>query len=242
MKDNNFAKLSTVQPGSFGPLIELVWRRTYDGSVPELTNLAITRRAQVLAEALSSNQMGYAVNGQSAAAAIRVTWDHSKSEERLYEFCSLAQAAAERIGIHRKTAVQLVGTIQEFEDNIHEHSHRSASGLVAFSASKGEFEFVVADEGVGVLKSLQSSAAHLGIGTHSDALLGVAVDGLTRHGAGSGHGGGFRQLYVSLYSLNSTIRLRTGNAILVIDGQRKETELRDSLNIPGFIISTACFA
>ena len=45
-----------------------------------------------------------------------------------------------------------MGALGELQDNVFEHSGRPDSGLVAYGASTGAFEFVVADAGRGVLR------------------------------------------------------------------------------------------
>ena len=62
----------------------------------------------------------------------------------------------------------------ELQDNVFEHSGRPESGVVAYAASNGAFEFVVADAGRGVLASLRENPEFAGL-ADSGAALRVAV-------------------------------------------------------------------
>ena|SRR5260221_9367455 len=67
-----------------------------------------------------------------------------------------AQQAAVASGFHRRVAAQLIGAIGEMWSNIYEHCGASTTGLIAFKATPGIFEFVVSDRGMGALNSLRA--------------------------------------------------------------------------------------
>lgn len=62
-----------------------------------------------------------------------------------------------------RSMTPVIGAMRELEDNAHLHSRRAQDGLVAFRGTVDEFEFVVADSGIGVLQGLREAPryAHL---------------------------------------------------------------------------------
>jgi hypothetical protein len=104
-------------------------------------------------------------------------------------------------------------------DNIYLHSDRSETGLAAFLARSGYFEFGVLDRGMGVLRSLQSCDQYARLQDHGDALEIALTDGCSRFGPNSKHGHGFRSLFIGLSNLNGALRFRTGDHALTIDGR-----------------------
>jgi hypothetical protein len=53
-----------------------------------------------------------------------------------------ARKGAETVGFPVATAQSLAAAIREMESNVHEHSDRAATGIIAFQARAGDFEFV----------------------------------------------------------------------------------------------------
>ena len=62
-----------------------------------------------------------------------------------------------RGGLTKGLVGGLMGALGELQDNVFEHSGRPESGVVAYAANNGAFEFVVADGGRGVLASLREN-------------------------------------------------------------------------------------
>jgi anti-sigma regulatory factor (Ser/Thr protein kinase) len=127
-----------------------------------------------------------------------------------------AQKAAVAAGFSNTVAGQLVGALVAMQSNIYEHSEASQSGLLAFRAVAGVFEFVVADRGIGVLESLRSGVAHAGLIDHGTALEVTLTEGCSRFGDGIGRGMGFRPLFVGLANLRGELRFRSGDHALII--------------------------
>jgi anti-sigma regulatory factor (Ser/Thr protein kinase) len=154
-----------------------------------------------------------------------------------------AQKAAVAGGFPKKIAGWLVGGIVEMQTNIYEHSEAPQSGLVAFRAGRGVFEFVVADHGIGVLESLRSAPAHFGLTDHGAALELALTDGCSRHGDGIGRGMGFRPLFVGLANLQSKLRFRSGDHALTINGDHPSLMTARLAQKPygrGLFISVRC--
>jgi hypothetical protein len=112
-----------------------------------------------------------------------------------------------------------------------------------FKASAGLFEFVVADWGVGVLRSLQSCPEFRALDSHARALELTLTDGVSRYGTSAGHGHGFRPLFTGLANLNGTLRFRSGDHALTVEGNNFGTipwKLAQKVPIKGFCASISC--
>lgn len=154
-----------------------------------------------------------------------------------------AQRAATSVGFSRSTAQQLVGALGELVDNIYEHSDASKSGLAAFKAGQGVFEFVVCDRGIGVLQSLRTCPDHANLHDHGDALRLTLTEGVSRFGPNAGRGKGFRPLFVGLANLWGSLRFRSGDHALTIDGQGPAlitAKTAQKPPLPGFFASVVC--
>jgi hypothetical protein len=211
--------------GDVGPLLEL--RHLFlDGRLPQLESIlkGMSSAAVDLFAALQQGERRL----WTCPATKRIGFFRTSSSEddvsNAYEFGTAAQRAAVDVGFSKLVSGQLVAAILEMVDNIYLHSTIPESGLVAFHARPGYFEFAV-DRGIGILKSLQQSADFARLSDHGDALQFALTDGCSRFGADSKHGHGFRPLFIGLSNLNGTLRFRTGDHALTIDG-------RDPISIP----------
>jgi hypothetical protein len=151
--------------------------------------------------------------------------DRNDDQPTIFRFCSAAQRAAIAAGFTKGVARQLAAALGEMLDNIYLHSKMSATGLAVFETHARKFEFVVADGGIGILRSLKESDEYSGLLDHGDALQIALTDGCSRFGNGSNHGHGFSPLFVGLSNLKGSLRFRSGDHALTIDG-------RDPKNIP----------
>ncbi len=154
-----------------------------------------------------------------------------------------AQQAAVRVGFPAKVAYQFAGALGELHSNIYDHSEEPETGVLAFHATPGAFEFVVADRGIGVLKSLTSCPEHALLNDHGDALQLALTEGGSRYRSGTRHGHGFRPIFVGLGNFNGSLRFRSGDHALSIEGRdpkrmpwRKATKPA----ISGFFASISC--
>ena len=128
-------------------------------------------------------------------------------------------------------------------DNIYLHSALSETGMAAYHARAGYFEFAVLDRGVGVLRSLQNNSEYSCLSDHGDALQLALTDGCSRFGSNSSHGHGFRPLFIGLSNLNGALRFRSGDHALTIDGRNPQTIPWTKIakaNISGFFASVSC--
>lgn len=154
-----------------------------------------------------------------------------------------AQKAATASGFPRKIAAQLAAALGELHSNIYEHAQAPDTGVIAFRAESGRFEFVVADHGIGVLESLRSAAAYAQLDDHGEALRLTLTDGVSRYGPDTGRGHGFRPLFIGLANLNGALRFRSGDHALLIDGQNPSLMTARAAQKPamqGFLIAVSC--
>lgn len=155
-----------------------------------------------------------------------------------------AENAAVTAGLPRGLAAGLMGALGELQDNVFEHSGRPESGIVAYAASDGAFEFVVADAGRGVLASLRENPEFAGL-TDSGTALRVAVsDGASRHARSTGHGYGIGQLFRALAHDAAELRFRSGDHVLRLWGDAPsltgQVELAQKAWLDGLTISVRC--
>jgi anti-sigma regulatory factor (Ser/Thr protein kinase) len=129
-----------------------------------------------------------------------------------------AQKAAKAVGFPRQLAAQLVGAFCEIEGNVYEHSEAPVTGLAAYRATARRFEFVVSDGGIGVLASLASGPDYRDLTDHAEALRLMLTEGVSRYGKAAKRGNGFRPLFQGLANLKGTLRFRSGDQALTVDG------------------------
>ena len=143
----------------------------------------------------------------------------------------------------KKIASQLTAAVGELHSNLYEHSEAPETGLIVFRAGPNRFEFVVADHGIGVLNSLKNCAEYAELDDHGEALRLTLTDGISRYGLDANRGCGFRPLFIGLANLNGSLRFRSGNHALIIDGQNPSlmtARIAEKVPIAGFLISVVC--
>lgn len=170
----------------------------------------------------------------------------SDGPERLVweQWAKHAENAAIAAGLTRGLAAGLVGALGELMDNVFEHSGRPESGVVAYAASDGAFEFVIADAGRGVLASLRENPEFAGLSDSGTALRVAASDGASRHVRSSGHGYGIGQLFRALAHDAAELRFRSGDHALRLWGDAPsltgQVELAQKAWLDGLAVSVRC--
>ena len=138
----------------------------------------------------------------------------------------------------------MIGALGELLDNVFEHSNRPESGVVAYGASEGAFEFVVADAGRGVLASLRENPEFGGLSDSGMALRVAASDGASRHARSSGHGYGIGQLFRALAHDAAELRFRSGDHALRLWGDAPsligQVALAQKAWLDGLAVSVRC--
>jgi len=177
-------------------------------------------------------------------AGIFRTFQQRPADETAWNMFSVAaEHAAIEAGFPKRIAVQLAGAIGEMEGNIYEHSRSSKSGVLVFRGEPGTFEFVVADRGIGVLKSLRTCPEYSHLSDHGEALTFALRDGVSRFGSGEDRGHGFRPLFTGLANLNGVLRFRSGDHALTINGYNPTVmpvRVAKKVSITGFFASVRC--
>lgn len=239
--------LASRHIGRLGPLLELLLLDR-DGSLP-LSALPNCQTLTALSGALSpvntcrgvfetydTSTIGFITTG-------RDTETPDQNEElRWVAFRQKAQQAAE-LSLPKPIAQGLMGAMSEIEENIHLHSGRPDTGIVAFRGSAQEFEFVVADSGIGMLASLKSSPIFANLDDAGRALHLALQDGTSRLCHEQHRGYGFRNLFRYLASLNGELRFRSDDQAVTIEGVGPElvkSTLRQKTPMQGFAASIVC--
>lgn len=231
-------------PRSLGPLFELLhlcasgqfpssasWSLEADGAAPMLA--AIRQKREIW---LSSDNR--------RTGFIRALRTGPDSEQRLTGFLMHAKRAATEVaGLADTTAGQLAAAMGELESNIHEHSESPETGILAYRAAQEIFEFVASDRGIGVLRSLQLSPKFVDLPDHGKALEAAVSDGTSRFGPNSRRGHGFRPIFLGLMNLYGSLRFRSGDYGLLMDGtspQLATAQLGQKPFMDGFLASVRC--
>ncbi len=209
---------------SLGPLLELL-SLSRDGSLPRVDCMPWIDLSPLCKfhDAYRQKDQLWICSATKRLALLRTTERHDN--DAILRFCSAAQKAATSAGFGKLISRQIAAAVHEMLDNIYLHSKKSETGLAAFHAGSRKFEFVVLDGGIGILRSLKESAEFAGLTDHGDALQVALTDGCSRYGANSNHGHGFSPLFVGFSNLNGSLRFRSGDHALLIDG-------KDPRNIP----------
>lgn len=234
----------TTTASDLGPLLEL-WQLAAGGIIPcpdEGSWLALDGVASLYRE-LASGRPHWTCPATRSQGYFRTTARSRDDELGWVAFGVAAQRAATSVGFSRSTAQQLVGAIGELTDNIYEHSEAAASGVAAFKATPGAFEFVVFDRGIGVMQSLRACPEHASLSDHGNALSLALTEGVSRFGSDTGRGKGFRPLFVGLANLWGSLRFRSGDHALTVDGQSPTlvtAQTAQKVPLVGFFVSVTC--
>jgi hypothetical protein len=236
MSDHVFSNIGTI--------VELELLRKSNLGLPPIYSFKETSRLQLFRKIAEGSDGAMIENRAGVARFIRSYWGADENEpDEYYDFCQTIQKAARNAGFPSKNAAELVAATRELVGNIYDHSNATSSGLVGFSLFKRMLEVVVADEGVGVLRSLKMSDEFSHLRDSGEALNVALIDGVSRYGAKSGHGGGFRSLFRGLVNLSSKIRFRSGDHSLDIHGTSptsRSGRIGKKAELQGFVVSISC--
>lgn len=209
------------------------------GTVPWLTLDGLTP----MVRALNSGRVRWVCPQYHLTGFLRMSPSFPQDATIWTRFCLTAQEAAKAAGFPKPTAAQCIAAIRELHTNIYEHSQAPDTGVVAFQAHPGRFEFVVSDGGIGALESLRNREEYGSLRDHGRALRLTLTDGISRFGSKSGRGLGFRPLFVGLANLNGSLRFRSGDHALLIDGHNPSlmnAHVAQKPTLRGFLVSVSC--
>jgi hypothetical protein len=233
-------------PASLGPLLELLYLAA-GGRLPSAVvgGWLAENGAGLMISALHDGRECWVNPGDRRIGFVRTIRSRQDDEDPLLTgFLMDAQRAAREVaGLPGTTPGQPVAAMQELENNIHEHSDAPDTGLLAFRATRGAFEFVAADRGIGILKSLQRYSTFAALHDHGNAIQAALSDGTSRFGSDGRRGHGFRPTFLGLANLQGSLRFRSGDHALLIDGTSPilaTAQLAQKPPIDGFLASVRC--
>jgi hypothetical protein len=234
-------------PTSLGPLLELLYLAA-GGRLPSPAGSAwlADNGAGAMISALHDSHECWVKDTDRRMGFIRANRStrNADVDTLLTSFLMDAQRAARDVtSLPGSTPGQLVAAMQELENNIHEHSEAPDTGILAFRAAPGVFEFVAADRGIGILRSLQRCSIFAGLQDHGRAIKEALSDGTSRFGTDSRRGHGFRPIFLGLANLQGSLRFRSGDHALLIDGTSPDlttAQLAQKPVIDGFLASIRC--
>lgn len=158
------------------------------------------------------------------------------------DFVIKIKKAALAAGFSDDIGGKLAAAIGELHNNILEHSLFAQTGYIAVAAREGFIEFVVADKGIGVLKSLRSNPGLDWIKDAGTALEQALQQGVSRH-VEPGRGLGFRPIFVGLANISRLVRFRSGDFARIIErlpNGELQSRTVQLANIDGFFCSVRC--
>ena len=238
-------QLPTYEPRQLGPLLELL-HLSAGGRLPCPESWLSLNAAASLLSAFEQRKDCWVSLADPRVGFIRASRDGPDGDNRLTSFLMKAKRAGQEIsGLPAQVSGQLVAAMRELENNIHEHAEAPETGIIAFKAEAGIFEFVVADHGIGILNSLRRCAAYAALSDDGRALLEALRDGVSRHGPNSQRGHGFRPIFTGLVNLHGELRFRSGDHAVTMAGSGPEVataQTSQKAPIDGFFASVRCHA
>ncbi len=142
-----------------------------------------------------------------------------------------------------KSAALLVAALGELIGNVVDHSEATHTGIATFGARDSSFEFVVADRGIGALKSLHKCVEHAEISDEGAALCAMIEQGVSRYGSETMHGNGFQPIFEKLADMQGMLRFRSGDFGLSLDGRfgnKISLQLSQKPRLSGVFIAVVC--
>lgn len=214
--------------------------------MPHPGNWLAPNGAAPMIAALEQDRESWSAPGDQHAGFIRAVRRGPDGDSRLTGFLMKAKRAGQDVsGLPAAVSGQLIAAMEELENNIHEHADTPETGIIAYRAEPGAFEFVVADRGVGVLRSLRRCAAYAALPDEGKALEAALTDGVSRHGPDSNRGHGFRPIFTGLMNLHGELRFRSGDHAITMDGTSPTlatSRITQKAPIDGFFAGVRCHA
>lgn len=157
-------------------------------------------------------------------------------------FCHRLELRAKETGFTKQAAMNLSSALFEMAENALIHSHATEPPLVGYDVRHNYAMFVVADVGIGVLRSLRTAPLYSGLETDADAIRLALREGVTcRHGESGGTG--FNSVFKALAAQWGRLRFRSGGGCVTMDGTDLDADRcfrHYPSNMPGFQVSVSC--
>ena len=237
--------LPAYEPRQLGPLLELL-HLSAGGRLPCPERWLSLNAAASLVSALEQRKDYWVSLAAPRVGFIRTARSRPDGDNLLTSFLMKAKKAGQEVsGLPATVSRQLVAAMRELENNIHEHAEAPETGIIAFKAEAGVFEFVVADHGIGILNSLRRCVTYAELSDDGRALLAALREGVSRYGPNSQRGYGFRPMFIGLVNLRGELRFRSGDHAVTMDGIGPEVTTAKTAQkapIDGFFASVRCHA
>jgi len=226
--------------GAIGPLIEVACL----GSAEKLREIRQNRwlndgSHELLLDAFLAKRRQWRAGDHRQGVATGAALEDA---ETVRSFKMDAHMAAKNAGFGSQ-AGYLVAALGEIIGNAIDHSQFPTSAVALFSSGRGEFEFVVADQGIGVLESLTQNPELSSLSDYGEALEAMTEAGVSRFARSTGHGNGFRPIFEKLADMTGELRFRSGDYALTLDGRFGDKIARQIVQKPkmqGFLAAVTC--
>jgi hypothetical protein len=232
--------------GLIGPLVEVLMARR---AAPELfADVTIDAPfAATLEGAITQGRTaGTEFRARAGAFPLRRLTLEGDGADHWSLWSSRAEQAAVAAGFPKTLAAGIIGAMGELRENVLLHSRMPETGLVAYAATTGGFEVVVADAGIGVLASLRENSEYAGVHDAGAALMIAVQDGNSRLGRATGNGFGMGQMFRALANHDGELRFRSEDHALAVRGHspslQGSVELGHKARLGGLTISVRCRA
>ena len=236
---------ATYVPHRLGPLLELIQLQA-GGRIARPGKWLDLDGAAPLVSALEGEEESWMSPTQRHMGFIAAARRGRDGDRRFTGFLMNAKRAGHEVaGLPAAASGQLVAAMEELENNIHEHASAPDTGILAYRAEPGVFEFVASDRGVGILNSLRRGAVHAGLPDEGKALEAALTDGVSRYGPNRNRGHGFRPIFTGLVNLHGELRFRSGDHAITMDGTSPAlatSRISQKAPIDGFFASVRCHA
>ena len=235
-----------LRSGRIGPLVEVLMARRADSAALATVTLAAPFAVSIEAALAKGEISGTGFEARSGVFPLSRYAAEGDGADLWSLWKMRAEQAAMASGFPRPLAAGIVGAMGELQDNVLCHSRRPATGLVAYAATAGVFEIVVADAGIGVLASLRECPDYAPLRDAGAALKVAVEDGNSRFGRASGHGFGMGQMFRALANHDGELRFRSDDHALTVRGHspslQGHVELGHKAHLGGMTISVLCRA
>jgi hypothetical protein len=154
----------------------------------------------------------------------------------------------ERIGgFDGKRALALSKVMSELADNVIVHSSGlgapAARAVVGYAIGPGQMAISIGDLGRGVLASLSENPTwRYKVPDSRTAIMAAVLEHASRRSPMGADGLGLHEVQKSVVDLDGSLRFRSGDAVLTLEGPGHHREIRrgDSFPMPGFQVSVSC--
>ncbi|HEY3966565.1 MAG TPA: hypothetical protein VGM05_18530 [Planctomycetaceae bacterium] len=158
------------------------------------------------------------------------------------EFLVRFRQSIKSVGFDLEKAKGIAAALGEMADNASVHSNAPVGVLVGYQVIDRAAVCCVADVGDGVLKSLTTHEAYHHVRSHKDAVRLALRRGVSRFGPGQG-GFGFYNVFKSLAAMSGTLRFRSGEGCVTMDGTDFEADKGEESYVlfrSGFQVTICC--